>query len=87
MGVLTVLCIWYLAVRYYGNRTALYTALILLSVGLLIPWATVRTRRYKLENLSMDVQGDLAAIAAVQSEEVSALGDEIGEVFDYDFGL
>jgi uncharacterized membrane protein YjgN (DUF898 family) len=60
---------------------------ILLSVGLLIPWAKVRTQRYKLENLSVDVQGDLADIAAAQSEEVSALGDEIGEVFDYDFGL
>jgi 4-amino-4-deoxy-L-arabinose transferase-like glycosyltransferase len=31
MGVLTVICTWFLALRYYGNRTALYTAVILLS--------------------------------------------------------
>jgi hypothetical protein len=31
MGVLTIVSIWFLAVRYYGQRTALYTTLVLLS--------------------------------------------------------
>jgi len=31
MGVLTILSIWYLAVRYYGNRTSLYTSIVLLA--------------------------------------------------------
>jgi 4-amino-4-deoxy-L-arabinose transferase-like glycosyltransferase len=31
MGVLTIISIWFLAARYYGQRTALYTALALLS--------------------------------------------------------
>jgi 4-amino-4-deoxy-L-arabinose transferase-like glycosyltransferase len=31
MGILTVISIWFLAVRYYGHRTALYTSLVLLS--------------------------------------------------------
>ena len=31
MGVLTVISIWFLAVRYYGHRTALFTSLVLLS--------------------------------------------------------
>jgi len=31
MGVLTMLSIWYLATRYYGNRTSLYTSIVLLS--------------------------------------------------------
>ena len=31
MGVLTIISIWFIAVRYYGQRTALYTSLILIS--------------------------------------------------------
>lgn len=31
MGVLTTVSIWFLAARYYGQRTALYTSLVLLS--------------------------------------------------------
>ena len=31
MGVLTIISIWFLAVRYYGHRTALFTSLVLLS--------------------------------------------------------
>ena len=31
LGVLTILCIWYLTSRYYGDRTSLYTSIILLA--------------------------------------------------------
>jgi 4-amino-4-deoxy-L-arabinose transferase-like glycosyltransferase len=31
MGILTVISIWFLTVKYYGHRTALYTSLVLLS--------------------------------------------------------
>jgi len=31
MGVLSIISIWFLAARYYGQRTALYTSLVLLS--------------------------------------------------------
>ncbi len=57
------------------------------SFGLLIAWATIRLRRYRLQNLSIDVQGQLEDIVAVQSSEVSALGDEMGEAFDIDLGI
>lgn len=60
---------------------------ILLSLGLLIPWATVRTQRYMLSGLALQPAGDLDAMLAGQAEEVSALGEEIGEAFDFDFGL
>ncbi|MGI9330335.1 MAG: DUF898 family protein, partial [Gammaproteobacteria bacterium] len=61
---------------------------ILLSFGLLIPWATIRIRRYKLAQLQLALGGeDLSTVIAAQTEDVSALGDEIGEAFDYDFGL
>ena len=61
---------------------------IALSFGLLIPWATIRLQRYKLAGLALTLGSDeLDAVVAAQTEEVSALGDEIGEAFDYDFGL
>jgi 4-amino-4-deoxy-L-arabinose transferase-like glycosyltransferase len=31
MGILTIVAIWYLATRYYGNRTSLYTSIVLLA--------------------------------------------------------
>jgi uncharacterized membrane protein YjgN (DUF898 family) len=60
---------------------------ILLSLGLLIPWATIRVQRYKLQNLALQPAGDLDTILAGSAPEVSPLGEEIGEAFDFDFGL
>lgn len=60
---------------------------IVFSAGLLIPWATIRLRRYQIENLSIAIAGRIDEIMAVQSAEVSALGDELGDVFDIDIGL
>ncbi len=59
---------------------------IALSLGLAIPWATIRLQRYQFEHLSLSVHGDLDSIVAGQSDEVSAMGEELGEVFDIDIG-
>lgn len=60
---------------------------IVLTLGLAIPWATVRLQRYQFENMSLDVTGDLDSIIATQADEVSAIGEEIGEAFDIDIGF
>ena len=60
---------------------------IVCSLGLLIPWAQMRELRYLMANTWVDVHGDLDDVLARQEDEVSALGDEIGEVFDVDLGL
>lgn len=78
-------CDWTLPMLLWIQATNLVA--ILLSLGLLIPWASIRMQAYKLANLAIAVQGELGAVAAAEAEEVSALGDEIGETFDYDFGL
>ena len=78
-------CDWTLTMLLWIQASNLVA--IVLSLGLLIPWATVRMQAYKLPLLTVAVHGDLAAVAAAEAEEVSALGDEIGETFDYDFGL
>jgi len=79
-------CTWGLpglSLIYLSNLFA-----IVLSFGLLIPWATIRLQRYKLAGLALRLgQDNLDTVVAAQTEEVSALGDEIGEAFDYDFGL
>lgn len=67
---------------YFTNFAA-----VALTLGLAIPWATIRLQRYQYENLALEVQGDLDAIVATQADEVSAMGEEIGEVFDIDLGL
>ena len=78
-------CDWTLTMLLWIQASNLVA--IVLSLGLLIPWATIRMQAYKLPLLTVAVHGDLAAVAAAEAEEVSALGDEIGETFDYDFGL
>jgi len=57
------------------------------SLGLLTPWAQMREARYLMKNMWVDVRGDLKSVVARQTEDVSSLGEEIGDVFDVDIGL
>jgi predicted Zn finger-like uncharacterized protein len=60
---------------------------IIFSAGLLTPWATVRLARYRIEQLSLVVDGSLEEFESLSRPEVSAVGEEIGDIFDMDFGL
>jgi uncharacterized membrane protein YjgN (DUF898 family) len=57
------------------------------TAGLLIPWAVVRTLRYRLENFSMIVadEGDHEASPALA--RVAATGQEVGDIFNLDIGV
>jgi len=56
---------------------------ILFSLGLLIPWATVRMARYRFEHLELNTAEGLDnVLAAAGSVGVGAAGDEFGDVFD-----
>lgn len=73
-----------------GYMTYLYftnTLGMLLTVGLLMPWAKIRTARYRASVTSVDVAGDLSQFAVVQADHQSALGEEMGEMFDLDLGF
>jgi uncharacterized membrane protein YjgN (DUF898 family) len=59
---------------------------IALSFGLLIPWCKVRMVRYRMDTLSLIPEGDLDKFIAEKTEEASALGEEMGDVFDLDIG-
>lgn len=72
----------YMMYLYFTNTLGM-----LLTVGLLMPWAKVRTARYRASVTSLDVAGDLSQFAVVQADHQSALGEEMGEMFDLDLGF
>lgn len=71
-----------LARLYVGNIIA-----IAATAGLLIPWAVIRTLRYRLENLAMHVRDESPHEANPQLERVGATGQELGDIFNLDLGL
>ena len=82
----------------YGFRARLTTAgmtwlylsnllIIVATLGLGVAWAKVRSARYHLGNLDFVASEDLDGFAAARRRNVSALGDEFGEVFDLEVGI
>lgn len=67
---------------YFSNGLA-----IILSAGLLVPWARIRMARYKINHLTLLPCGDLGKFIAGETRHVSAAGDQVGEVFDVDIGF
>ena len=59
----------------------------ILSLGLLIPWGKIRLSRYRLENTSMIVQGDMNDIIADEQNQVKATASEFADAFDLDMGF
>ena len=72
----------YMMYLYFTNTLAM-----LLTLGLLMPWAKIRTARYRASVTSVNVAGDLSQFVAVQTDHQSALGEEMGEMFDMDLGF
>jgi uncharacterized membrane protein YjgN (DUF898 family) len=60
---------------------------IIASVGLLIPWATIRTLKYRADHLSIDAGGNLADFRGSDDTNVKAAGAEISDFFDFDMSL
>ena len=60
---------------------------IVLTVGFLIPWAMIRTARYRADNLKLYLSGDLTEFIGSQEKEISAIGEEAGDFLDLDLGL
>ncbi|MFQ5508407.1 MAG: YjgN family protein [Leptospirillia bacterium] len=71
-----------LAMLYVTNTFA-----IACTMGLAIPWAKVRTARYRMDHLTLIPAGDLDAFITGSSALPGALGDELGEGLDLDLGL
>jgi uncharacterized membrane protein YjgN (DUF898 family) len=72
----------YMVYLYVTNTLAMAV-----SLGLLMPWAKIRTARYRAQMTSVVVAGDLENFIGAQPEGQSAFGEEMGEVFDMDLGF
>ncbi len=60
---------------------------IIISAGLLTPWAKIRKTRYILDNLRIIKDGDFNEFAAVNEPEETVLGDATTNFFDIEIGL
>jgi uncharacterized membrane protein YjgN (DUF898 family) len=56
--------------------------IIVLTFGLMIPWAKIRIMRYRLTHLKLITADDLNSFIAGEQEKVSAVGEEISDFFD-----
>lgn len=72
----------YLLYLYVTNTLAM-----MLSLGLLMPWAKVRTAKYRASVTSVDVIENFSQFLTSEGENQSALGEEMGEMFDMDLGF
>lgn len=71
-----------LARLYLTNALA-----IIASIGLLTPWAVIRTLQYRADNMKVLLEGDLARLHGDDATAVQATGAEVGEFFDMDLSL
>lgn len=71
-----------LAFIYFTNAL-----MILITLGLALPWAKVRLARYRAECLRLIADGSLDTFIAAEDTRASALGEEIAEAFDVGIGL
>jgi uncharacterized membrane protein YjgN (DUF898 family) len=63
---------------------------IVFTLGLAVPWAKIRTARYQLERISLEVdEAGIQQIVAQRAADASAVGQEVGEAFEveFDFGI
>ena len=60
---------------------------ILVSLGLLIPWAVIRTLKYRTDNLKALPDGDFAEFQGSDLSNVAAAGAETMDIFDMDISL
>lgn len=61
--------------------------LVLVTLGLALPWAKVRMARYLLEHTEVDTSADFSHYVSEKLTEQSSLGEQIGDAFDVDVGI
>jgi len=67
---------------YFTNMLA-----IMFSFGLLIPWAMIRTARYRISCLVLLADSEINTFIAAEAERADAIGEELGDILDIDVGL
>jgi uncharacterized membrane protein YjgN (DUF898 family) len=60
---------------------------IVVSLGLLIPWAVMRTLKYRVDHMRVLQKGDLTEFQGSDIGSVAAVGAETVDFFDLDLSL
>lgn len=60
---------------------------IMVTLGLYLPFATVRIMRYRIESMSLLVEGSLDAFVAGSIDSVNATGEGAADLLDFDISL
>jgi uncharacterized membrane protein YjgN (DUF898 family) len=60
---------------------------VVLTVGLFVPWAMVRLAKFQLESIRLLPATDLQDFVAAEPETIGAVGEETANAFDFDISL
>jgi uncharacterized membrane protein YjgN (DUF898 family) len=60
---------------------------IICSLGLLIPWAVMRTLKYRADHMHVFLEGSMSDFQGGETSAVQAIGAETMDFFDMDFSL
>lgn len=66
----------------FGNALA-----VICTLGLMVPWATIRSLRYQLQGISIVNAEGLDAFVGAAVGEFTAMGQEAGELMGFDIGI
>jgi uncharacterized membrane protein YjgN (DUF898 family) len=61
--------------------------MVIVTLGMFIPWAQVRLARYQVESMRLLPTTDLQEFVAAEPENAGAVGEEAATVFDFDIAL
>jgi uncharacterized membrane protein YjgN (DUF898 family) len=61
--------------------------LVVLTVGMFMPWAAVRLAKFQLESVRLLPASDLQEFVAAEPETIGAVGEEAATAFDFDISL
>jgi uncharacterized membrane protein YjgN (DUF898 family) len=67
---------------FFSNALA-----VVFTLGLATPWAVVRSARYRASKTAAVAAGPLDNYVQAESRQISAVGEEVGEMFDIDIAL
>lgn len=74
-------------IKNYAVIVFTNTLATVLTLGIFHPFAQVRAYRYKIQQLALLPGGDLDQFVAAEQKQISAVGDEMSDFMDFDFGL
>ncbi len=69
----------------YAKLWVINTLFMVITLGLAYPWIKIRLLRMQLE--AIEYRGDSDQFIAHNQNHTNAVGDEVGEAFDFDFGF